>query len=116
MRHHHLKLRAFTLPCLMIAALHAPSALAQVTYSFAGEPFTYADPPYSVGDRVLGSIDLAEALPPFMPPTDITSLLLDFTFGDGVQTRIPANTNVCRFEVATDGAGIPSHWTIALRQ
>jgi hypothetical protein len=116
MRHSHRRLRSLALPCLIAAAMSTPTAWGQVTYTFTGEPFTSADPPYSIGDRVVGSIELAEVLPPFMPPTEIAALLLDFTFADGVQTRLPATTDVCSFEVATDGVGNISDWRITLRQ
>jgi hypothetical protein len=84
-------------------------------YIYSGSPITSADPPYSIGDQVTGSITLAGSLPTFLPLTDITASLDDFTFTDGTQTRIPANTNICSFQVATDGAGNIVQWQISLR-
>jgi hypothetical protein len=89
--------------------LLAGPAVAQTEYTYTGEPFAVADPPYSIGDRVTASITLAGPLPPFMPLTDITAALDDFSFTDGVQSRTPANTRVCGFQVATDGVGNISH-------
>lgn len=88
----------------------------QIDYTYTGAAFTSADPPYSVGDQILGNISLAGPLPPFLPLTDIAPALADFTFSDGVQVRTPGNTNVCKFQVATDGAGQITGWSIFIRE
>ncbi len=98
-----------------IALLCAMPVQAQVTYTYTGTPFTTADPPWMVGDSVNGSFTITDPLPPFQPLTDISSQLLDFSFSDGVQTRTPANSTVCKFEFATDGAGNITHWSFFLR-
>lgn len=116
MRHNHRHSWLLALPCLVAVMMITAPALAQVTYSFTGEPFTHADPPYTLGDRIVGSVELAGVLPPLMPLTDIAALLLDFTFTDGIQTRVSGNTNVCTFEVATDAVGNIVHWYVSLRQ
>ena len=63
-----------------------------------------------------GSITVANPLPPFMPLTDITTALTAMTFTDGIHTRTLANSFLCTFRVATDGAGNITQWQITLRQ
>jgi hypothetical protein len=86
------------------------------TYTYTGDPFTSAVPPYSAGGRVTGTITTANPLPPFLPLTDITTAITSLTFTDGIQTRTLANSFVCTFRVATDGAGNITRWEILLRQ
>ncbi|MCH9646630.1 MAG: hypothetical protein K0U98_00250 [Deltaproteobacteria bacterium] len=86
------------------------------TYQYLGSPFTAVMAPYSTNDRVSGSIALGSSLPPFLPLTEIGLFLKDFSFEDGVQTRIPTNTFPCVFEVATDGTGSITQWRFSLRQ
>jgi len=90
-------------------------AAAQVTYTYLGEPFSTAAPPYSTANRVSGSF-VATALPKLQALADIRSLILDFSFTDGVFTRTPANTTICTFEVATDGVGNIVQWLVLLRE
>ncbi len=87
-----------------------------VRYDYTGQPFAFAQAPYTTSDRLSGSIDLPSALPPFLPSTNIRALLQGFSFSDGVQTRTPANSDVCRFDVATDGSGNIVAWTVGLRE
>jgi hypothetical protein len=96
--------------------LGSASASGQVVYTFTGSPFTSADPPYSLGGQVTGSFTVATALAPLLPLGDISGSVVDFTFTDGVQTRTPATTNVCTFDIATDANGAISHWQIFLRE
>ncbi|HEV7239634.1 MAG TPA: hypothetical protein VGQ36_10370 [Thermoanaerobaculia bacterium] len=85
-------------------------------YAYTGDPFTSALPPYAIGGRVTGTITTDNPLPAFMPLTDITTALTSLTFTDGVQTRTLANSFLCLFRVATDGAGNITQWEITLRQ
>lgn len=87
-----------------------------ITYTYTGNPFDTAAPPYTTSDRLTGSIDLADALPPFVADQEIGPALENFSFSDGVQTRTPANSIVCRFRVSTDGEGNIIQWLITLRQ
>lgn len=86
------------------------------TYNYVGDPFTVATAPYAVGGRVTGSITVANPLPPFLPLTDITPSLTALSFNDTVATRTLANSFLCSFRVATDGAGNITQWQITLRQ
>ena len=85
-------------------------------YNYTGDPFTTATAPYAIGGRVTGSITVANPLPPFMPLTDITTALTALSFTDGVATRTLADSFLCDFRVATDGAGNITEWEITLRQ
>ncbi|HET9796243.1 MAG TPA: hypothetical protein VFS34_17505 [Thermoanaerobaculia bacterium] len=89
---------------------------APATYHYVGHPFSSATPPYSTSDELTGSITLAGRLPAFLPMTDISAALSDFSFTDGVQTRTRANSTVCTFEVATDGVGAITRWVVELRE
>ncbi len=89
---------------------------ADAIYQYEGDPFTVADPPYAVGDRVNGEFSVALPIKPSLPMTDISSVITDFSFTDGQQTRTPANTTICGFEVATDAAGNIVDWLVLLRE
>jgi hypothetical protein len=86
------------------------------TYNYTGDPFTVASAPYTIGGRVTGSITVANPLPPFLPLTDITTALTAMSFTDGIATRTLADSFLCSFRVATDGAGNITQWQITLRQ
>ncbi|MEO8277630.1 MAG: hypothetical protein ABI639_15565 [Thermoanaerobaculia bacterium] len=114
-------------PCDPIVAAPAASSAAQgswisdhpqpslpTIYTYAGRPYTSAAPPYSLGGQLSGSVTFANPLPAFLPLADVTPALAGFAFSDGVESRTFANSFVCRFEVATDGAGAISRWHITL--
>jgi len=86
------------------------------TYTYIGDPYTAADPPYSPGGALQGSLTLAGPLPAFLPLTDVSSGIVDFAFDDGVETRTLASSFLCQFEVATDGTGNITAWRIELRR
>ncbi len=85
-------------------------------YTYTGDPYASADPPYAVGGRLTGLLALAAPLPAFLPRTDVTAAIVDFSFTDGVEARTLVDSFVCRFEVATDGAGDITEWAISLRR
>ena len=86
------------------------------SYDYLGEPLTMADPPWTIGEHISGTILLNEKLPANLPLTDASYVLLDYSFEDGVQTWLPANSLVCEIRVATDGNGSIVDWKISLRQ
>lgn len=86
------------------------------TYTYTGDPYTSADPPYAPGGALQGSLTLAGPLPAFLPLTDIRSAIVGFAFDDGVETRSLASSFVCNFEAATDGSGNITSWRIELRR
>ncbi len=85
-------------------------------YDYMGTPFTTADPPWSVGDRVAGSVVFSDRLPPLVVDRDLSFAVQDFSFNDGVQTRTRADSTVCSFRVTTDTTGAIVAWSIALRE
>lgn len=93
-----------------------PLVTQPATYQYTGDPFTVAIPPYVIGGRVTGNITTSAPLPPLMPLSDITPALISFTYTDGVQTRTLANSTICTFRVATDGAGSITQWQVTIRQ
>lgn len=104
----------FLLPGLILAAIAAPAWSA--TYTYQGASFGTADPPWSTGGRITGSLSLDHTLPPFQPLTDISLAITALTFSDGVQTRTLDDTSVCVAEVATDGLGRIREWRLSLRE
>jgi len=86
------------------------------TYTYTGDPYVTADPPYAPGGALQGWLTLAGPLPAFLPLTDITSAIVGFAFDDGVESRTLASSFVCTFEVATDGTGNISTWNLSLRR
>lgn len=85
-------------------------------YQYRGRPFTTADPPYTLQNAISGSISIAGALPPNLPLTDISLLLQSLNYEDGVQTRTLADSDLCRFQVGTDGVGRIVDWRVSLRE
>lgn len=86
------------------------------TYTYTGDPYTTADPPYALGGALQGTLTLANPLPPFLPLTDISPAIESFSFADEVEARTAADSFVCGFEVATDGAGRITRWLVSLRR
>lgn len=109
-------MRGSTLAVAIVFALAGSGAAQTTTYSYTSAPFTLAVPPYTEGGRITGTITLASPLPAFLPRTDIADSLLALSFTDGVATRTLADSGVCVFEVATDGAGNITHWILTVVQ
>lgn len=86
------------------------------TYTYTGDPYVTADPPYALGGALQGSLTLAGPLPAFLPLTDVSAGIVDFAFDDGSETRTLASSFLCNFEVATDGTGNITTWRIELRR
>ena len=101
---------------LLLIILAIPAAAQTTTYTYTGDPYTFATAPYSLGQQLTGTFTTANPLPAFLPLTDITPSLQSVSFNDGVATRTLANSFVCTFEVATDGAGNITQWQILLRE
>lgn len=86
-----------------------------VDYNYTGAPFDTVTPPYSPGDSITGGFTATAGLPPFMPMTDLSFALLDFSFTDGQQVRTPADSIICGFQAATDARGDIVLWQVFLR-
>lgn len=84
----------------------AGAALAQVDYSYVGPTFDIVFAPYTTSDRVSGSFTVAAPLPPNLLYSDISGLVIAFSFTDGVATRTEADSVVCEFIATTDGSGV----------
>lgn len=89
---------------------------AETRYQYTGETFTVVAPPNTSSDRITGWFETAVQLPSFSTELDLTGLLTDFQFEDGVQIRTPGNTAVCRFLISTNATGNIVDWRITLRQ
>ena len=103
---------------LLLGLLSAP-ALAATTYTYSGANFTSFSGAYSASSRVTGSFTLAAPLAASLPNTDIRSLILSYSFSDGVQTRNETNSEICAvsiygFRVSTDASGNIATWAITL--
>ncbi len=95
--------------------LIAMPACAQV-YQYTGEFFTDVVPPYTLTDRVVGSIEFSPPLPAFASNLDSICYITDFNFSDGVQTLNPSNAVVCSLDVDTDGEGRIVKWVGYIRE
>jgi hypothetical protein len=115
---------------LALAVISAPAA-AQTVYSFTAPDYVaVTDPcgtpgpdcfPYSTSMNISGSFTTASPLPAFQSPeVDITPLIIDYSFFDGVTTYSKGDPNsvIQGFRVRTDGNGnvneadaiILQHW------
>ena len=101
---------------VLLASVSVPAAAQTTTYTYTGDPYTAASAPYAVGGSLTGEFTTASPLPPFQPLTDIRPSLQSLSFSDGVATRTLASSFVCGFQVATDGAGNITQWSISLRE
>ncbi|TDR18317.1 hypothetical protein [Marinicella litoralis] len=95
--------------------LSVGSVSAQVTYTYQGTAFDQFDPPYTANSRVVGSIELADALPE-NSTLDLTNSIQGFSFTDGVATRDQSNSILCQFDVTTNSQGNIASWTLYIRQ
>jgi IPTL-CTERM motif len=109
-------MRSSVLGFLILVVLAIPSSAQVTTYTYTGDPYTFATAPYSVGGQLTGTFTTASPLPAFLPLTDISGSLQSFSFSDGIATRTNANSFVCSFQVATDGAGNVTRWNVFLRE
>jgi len=114
------KARFFKVPCrtgcLFFAFLISLGVLGQTRYTYTGNLFTQADPPYTTSDRIAGFFDVAIPLDPFMARTDIAHLVTAFSFSDGQVVHNALNSTLCYFGIATDGAGHIIDWSISIRE
>lgn len=112
----HRFLEAPVVAMAALLCLWAGATQAQTTYSYTGQPFVAADPPYSTADRVVGSFETAEPLDPWLIDADISDRVTDFSYSDGQQTRTSTDSAVCAFRVTTDATGAIVDWQVDLRQ
>jgi hypothetical protein len=102
----------FAVMTCVFCAANAPAA----TYAYRGTPFTEAVSPYQLGGQVIGTLELAQALPPDMVAADIPiANFVDLLFVDGRQVRTGQNTTICRLVLGTDAQGNINAWNIWLR-
>lgn len=95
-----------------VCATTVPAA----TYLYTGSPFTEAGAPYQLGQRVTGTLELTQPLPPNMAATDIpVANFVDLLFVDGQQVRTGANSAICRLVLGTDALGNINAWMLWLR-
>jgi len=113
--------RAFVLSVCLIGT--AAAALADVTYSYTGTPFSlFGGTNGGTGTvtctpkcRVTGWFKVAQPLAPNLPLTDITQPpynLLSYGFTDGVATVSSPFAGPVTFQVQTDANGDVSGWLI----
>jgi len=106
---------------LCCAMLVLPASVFGATYTYTGNflgpdpPYTFY-PPYTTSDVVTGYFSLNTPLADDLPNmTNITSLVTDFSFTDGVQTFNQSDSLMFEaFEVATNSQGAIDAWAIEL--
>lgn len=100
----------------------ASSAAASVTYEYTGLAFDTASAPYTTANFVTVELVLSEPLPANALPGQLvnwTDLLESWSFSDGVQTinsGDPDTSFLFDSIAATDGASLPTVWTLDLRR
>jgi hypothetical protein len=103
-------LAAFLLPLPMMA---------DTTYTYTGNDFVFATPPYNPSDSITGWFTVATALPDNLNDAgglyDITSQVTAFSLSDGVQTIDNANASFSQFGVVTDGNGDLFAWVFGAK-
>ncbi len=117
------KLKSFAFIALFgFAALGMTSspAKALAIYSYTGNNFneiTNDNPPagsYDTTMSVTGSFTVVAPLLNLSASTDISALVLSFSFNDGRQTLDHTNTSTAGFFLSTDVNGLPLIWGIEL--
>jgi hypothetical protein len=106
---------------LCCVVLVSPASVFGTTYTYTGNflgpdpPYAFY-PPYTTSDFVTGYFSLNTPLADNLPNmTDITSLVTDFSFTDGVQTFNQSDSLMFEeFEVATNNQGAIDAWAIEL--
>jgi hypothetical protein len=102
-------------------ALVAPATSSGTTYTYTGnslgpDPPNTFYPPYTTSDSVTGYFTLNTSLADNLPNmTDITGLVTNFSFTDGVQTFNASSSLADEvFEVATNNNGAIDGWEVFL--
>lgn len=108
-------IRSFRILLFATAVPFAAPSTAQETYTYVGNPFSSFDPPWTAGDRISGQFTIPGPLDPWLVSADISGELESFSFSDGVNTRTPANSSICAFNISTSGTGEIVDWQISLR-
>ncbi|SDU36734.1 IPTL-CTERM protein sorting domain-containing protein [Halopseudomonas salegens] len=114
----HSSLALSRLFCVIVVLLATFSgkALAQaVSYSYVGDTYTNADPPYTTADNLTGTFSTAAPIPPNFSG-DATALVTSLSFDDSVAVRTLADSTLCRFDIATDATGTIIDWALLIRQ
>jgi len=78
------------------------------TYTYTGNDFEFATPPYTTSDRITGSITLANPLGDNLNGASVAPSA--FSFFDGVQTVSSSNFSGDAFQFWTDGTGSITQW------
>ena len=95
---------------LLSLALLTPCAHADAIYTYIGQPFIFALPPYTTDDFVSGSFTTAAPLAPNL--SDVYVDPIAFSFNDGVHTRTSLQTGYREFLLSTDADGNLTSWII----
>lgn len=96
---------------MLLFSCHALAA----TYSYEGGLFqTINGSNYDTSMRVTASFETSDPLDANLAAGDISSLLIDFSFNDGVQTISLDDAEIVSFNVSTNAQGVPDTWSITV--
>jgi len=102
-----------TLPVVLAPELEA----VPVTYLYEGRNFEFVDGPYATSMNIIGSFTVSNPIPS-LAFGDVSGLLTDFSFFDGIFTYASTNPDLfigpVGFNVATDASGMIIEWDIDL--
>lgn len=101
-----------TVPLLLVTT----AAQAQLGFAVETSPYFLPQPPYAEGQRITGQFVLDGPLPNWQVDLDLRDRLVSFEFDDGVETRTPADSEVCAFVATVDARGRLIDWNLDVRQ
>src|SRR5262245_37898499 len=97
-----------------LSAMLTATAVADTIYSYTGNDFTVAPPPYTTSDFISGFFTVTSALAPSTTFPTITPTA--FSFSDGQQTLSSslATASITIMNVTTDATGNISQWQLGV--
>lgn len=111
-------LRTSVMCGLAMLLLPSTKMVAQTTYYYTGNPFTfsvgYPGPCYSNANSITGNFTVATQLPPNFPFLVGNVTPLNFSFTDGLQTLTDQSAEYYQFSVSTDETGTITTWSVGV--
>ena len=101
--------RRMLLALLFAAFLVPPAALADTIYAYTGNPYTFAGFGLTTSDFISGTVSLSVPLGPNLVAANVTGLITDYSFTDGLNV-IDSTTTTPGFLVTTDSTGAIIEW------
>ena len=102
--------------CAILGCIMPPNVRADTyMYSYTGNDFTVATPPFNTSEYYYGDFTYAGILPPNTSALNISPLSFSFTAGSITMTNTTPQLTITAFSVSTDPSGAIDAWDITLR-